>query len=282
MLEPDKETSIRDVLRRFGKLLGNLYMWSAFYAFQGIAIKYITNREVTGELWSEALQRFLWGHYHMWFVFLMLGFYLLLPITRKLCESKQVIEYYLILWVLTAYIIPVAVSALKLEWINTWIYKLSMNMLAGYLGYFLLGFYLKKYPCSRRVRRLLYFAGSVGLLYTIIGTIVLSNIQGMCCDTLFSPGSWNILLFAAAVYVFFVNQDGLSFGYPAVRKIARRSFVIYMVHPFFLEKLNMIGITTVSFCSLFSVPLLTLLIFLCSDIVAAVITGIPYLKKLIV
>lgn len=41
LLETKKEPDIKGVLARFGKLLMNLYVWSAFFAFQGIAVKYI-------------------------------------------------------------------------------------------------------------------------------------------------------------------------------------------------------------------------------------------------
>ncbi|MDE6517492.1 MAG: hypothetical protein K2L18_06575, partial [Acetatifactor sp.] len=178
--------------------------------------------------------------------------------------------------------IPVVSPIVKMDWLNTWIYKLSMNMLVGYLGYFLLGYYLRKYPCSKKKCLLLYIGGLVGFLYTAIGTIVQSYMQDAYYDTLFSPGSWNILLFAIAVFTFFANGDKINFGYPFVRKVARYSFVIYMIHPFFLEKLNMVGVTTTSFHSLFSIPALTILIFLCSYAVAAVINRIPYLNKLVV
>lgn len=193
-----------------------------------------------------------------------------------------IIEYYLSLWILTAYVMPAVTPAVKMDWINTWIYKLSMNMLVGYLGYFLLGYYLRKYLCSKRKRLLIYIGGILGFLNTAIGTIAQSYKQNAYCDALFSPGSWNILLFAIAVFTFFTNREKLNFGYPLVRKAARYSFVIYMIHPFFLEKLNMVGVTTTSFYSLISIPALTILIFLCSYMVAAVINRIPYLNRLIV
>lgn len=215
----------------------------------------------------------------MWFVFLILGFYLLLPIVRKICENKVVLEYYLGLWVLIAFIVPITASFLKLDWINTWIYKLNMNLLIGYLGYFLLGYYLKKYPLSKKIQVLVYIGGVVGFLYTVTGTILQSYIKDIYCESFFSPGSWNVFLYVTAIFTFFANRNQINFGYSFVGKTARYSFVIYMIHPFFLEKLNMIGITTISFSSLFSVPILTFLIFICSYVVAAVIHRIPYLNK---
>lgn len=94
LLEPKKEESIKKSVKRFGKYVLYFYLWSAFFAFQGLAMKYVTGVEITEEMWTSSWERFFWGHYHMWFVFLILGFYLLLPIVRKMVENKTVIEYF--------------------------------------------------------------------------------------------------------------------------------------------------------------------------------------------
>lgn len=271
LLSPQKEMSYKNIAKRILKLLVIFYIWSAFYAFQGIAVKLITGKGITGELMNASLERFLWGHYHMWFVFLILGFYILLPIARKLCESKAVIEYYLLLWISIAYIIPAITQWIGMNWINVWINKLNMNMLIGYLGYFLLGYYIKAYGINQKVHIILYFGGVIGLFYTAIETIRQSRTQGIYVDALFSPSSWNVLLMTIAIFVFFTYRKEMIFGYPFVSKLAKYSFTIYMIHPFFLEKLNMIGITTCSFYSLLSVPLLTIIILSGSFLVSYII-----------
>jgi len=271
LLEQNKASTVRDSLKRFGKSVFTFYIWSAFYAFQGIAVKFITGREVTAELWSASLERFLWGHYHMWFVFLIMGFYLLLPIVKKICESKNVTEYFLVLWVVTRFVIPVIAPILHMGWVDVWIGRLSLNMLIGYLGYFVLGYYIRKYGFAKKVRMVVYAGGVVGVLYGIFGTIVQSRAQDAYVETFFGAGSWNVLLFATAVFTFFANVKAEAVCNSFVGKIAGCSFIIYMIHPFFLEKLNLVGITTVSFYCLFSIPILTVGIFLCSYLVAAII-----------
>lgn len=76
-------------MKRFWKYLLNLYIWSAFYAFQGLIISIITKKTILEELWINSLERFMWGHYHMWFMFLVLGFYLLLPIANQIIANKK-------------------------------------------------------------------------------------------------------------------------------------------------------------------------------------------------
>ncbi len=281
MLDPERNVDIKDVWRRIGKLLISFYIWSAFFAFQGLALKLLTGKEVTRELWIDSGQRFLWGHYHMWFVFLILGFYVLLPIVRKICESKKVIEYFLLLWIVVSYLIPTIAPVLRLEVVSAWVSKLSMNMLVGYLGYFLLGYYIKNYGIAKKARVVLYIAALLGLIYSCVGTVLQSRINGIYDETLFGASSWNILVLSAAVFTMCATMKERESCPKVISNVARYSFVIYMVHPFFLEKLNLLGITTISFNCIVSIPVLTLLIFVCSYIVAAIIDKIPVINKVL-
>lgn len=281
MLDPEKEKDSKDSVKRFCKYILIFYIWSAFYAFQGIAFKFITGKEVTGELWANSWNRFLWGNGHMWFLFVLLGFYLLLPILRKLCESKKTVEYYLVLWAVVKYAMPALATIPGLAWITVWINQLDISMFMGFLGYFILGYYIRKYGFGKKIRVALYIGGLAGLFYSIVGTIGLSRIQEAYNETLLGPGTWNVCLLATAIFTFFANSKKASRSAVFVSRVARYSLVIYLVHPFFVEKLNMVGITTVSFHCLFSIPVLTVVVFAASYVVAAIINKIPYVNKLL-
>lgn len=282
LLEPSKGNDIEKCTKRFGKFALNFYIWSAFYAFQGIAVKFVTGKEITKDLLFSSGQRFLWGHYHMWFVFLVLGFYLLLPIISKFTEQKKVMEYFLILWVATRYFAPaIAVLIPQTSFVNTWISKLELNMLIGYLGYFVLGYYIRKYGFAKKIRMVLYISGGFSALYAIIETIRQSRLQDKYVESYFSPSSFGILIFSAAVFTFFAYFKQKEACPKFIASTAKYSFIIYMVHPFFLEKLNVMGITTISFNTLLSIPILTIGIFMASFLVAAVLKHIPYINKIL-
>ena len=283
LLEPDKGNDIKKCLKRFGKFALNFYIWSAFYAFQGIAVKFVTGKEITKDLLFSSGQRFLWGHYHMWFVFLVMGFYLLLPIISKFTEQKKAMEYFLILWVVTRYFAPAIATVIpKTNFLNTFISKLDLNMLIGYLGYFVLGYYIRKYGFVCKVRIVLYIAGAFSAVYTVLETILQSRLQEKYVESYFSPGAFAILIYSAAVFTFFANIKKKDACPKLIASTAKYSFIIYMVHPFFMEKLNLLGITTISFNTLISIPTLTIGIFAASFLVAAVIKRIPYIRDIFV
>lgn len=283
LLEPAKGSNIKKCIKRFGKFALNFYIWSAFYAFQGIAVKFVTGKEITKDLLFSSGQRFLWGHYHMWFVFLVLGFYLLLPIISKFTEHKTVMEHFLMLWVGTRFLIPTLTALVpKLNAMNTWISKLDLNMLVGYLGYFVLGFYIRKHGFQKKARIALYIAGGVSALHAIVETIRESRLQDRYVEDYFSSGSFGILVFSVAVFTFFAYFKQKDTCPKLIASTAKYSFIIYMVHPFFLEKLNLLGVTTISFNTLLSIPVLTIGIFIASYLVAAFIKKIPYINKILV
>jgi len=283
LLEPTKANDISKSLKRFGRYALNFYIWSAFYAFQGLAVKFVTGGEITKDLLFSSGQRFLWGHYHMWFVFLVLGFYLLLPIISKVTEQKRVMEYFLILWVVTRYLAPMLSAIIpQTSFLNTWIAKLDMNMLIGYLGYFVLGYYIRKYGFESKTRMVLYISGSISALYAIIETIRQSRLQDRYVEDYFSPGNFGILVFSVAVFTFFAYFKKKDTCPKLIVSTAKYSFIIYMVHPFFMEKLNLLGITTISFNTFISIPVLTVGIFVASFLVAGVLKRIPYINKILV
>lgn len=279
VLDVSKENTITKCLRRFGKLVLNFYLWSAFFAFQGIGIKLLTGKVVTDELWKTSLQRFLWGHHHMWFVFLILGFYILVPILRTIVANKSITEYFLLLWIGFRFIIPTISVWINWYLLDNWIAHLNLNILIGYLGYFILGYYIRKYGVSKKAQWGIYVLGICGLVYSLVQTVIQSRQLGEVIETFYSPGTWNVLFFSLAVFVFFGQRKEIHLWEKNITKVAECSFIIYMIHPFFLEKLNMLGITTLSFHYIISIPVLTFGIFILSYVVAMIIKKIPGVNK---
>ena len=61
--------------KRILKLVMLFYVWSAFYAFQRIVVDTLKG-DFSMEVWRAALERFIFGHVHMWFLQILCGFYL--------------------------------------------------------------------------------------------------------------------------------------------------------------------------------------------------------------
>lgn len=280
LASPDRAN--KGIGKRVLKLVLLFYVWSAFYAFQGVAVDALRG-EFLQSAWKAAAERFIFGHVHMWFLQMLCGFYILIPIARQLCAKKETVQYYVILWAVFRYLVPCLTTVFHLDTIQARIDSLGMDILVGNFGYFLLGYYLNVTDIKKKVRWILYAMGIGAVGLTIFLTIRDCRVSGTYVEKWFSPASLNILVMSAAVFVCF--KYGRIFDKvkrPEVwAKVSGYTFFVYMFHMFVIEKLNLIGITTVSFPAVVSIPVLTVVTFIVSLLGAFVADHIPGIRKIV-
>ena len=280
LVSPHKEKPM--VGKRALKLVMLFYVWAAFYAFQGIAVDTLKG-EFTMEVWRAALERFIFGHVHMWFLQILCGFYLLIPVARQISAKKEVLRYYLILWILFRFLIPTLTDTFQMATLQARIDSLGLDVLVGNFGYFLLGYYLNITDIRKEARWCLYTLGVVSLFLTPFLTVYECVKSCTYVERWFSPGSLNVLIMSASIFVFFkyckvfehIKRPGI-WG-----KLSGYTFFVYMFHMFVLEKLNLVGITTVSYPAVVSIPVITVFIFIVSLMGAFVADHIPVVRKIV-
>lgn len=268
--------------KRIVKIVILFYVWSAFYAFQGVAVDALTG-SFTMEAWNAAVERFIFGHVHMWFLQILVGCYLLLPVARQICAKKEVAQYYLILWIVFRFIVPYVTEAFGWSTFQARIDSLGLDLLVGNFGYFLLGYYLNETEIKKEARRVLYALGIAAVGLTIILTIQNSVEAGTYVDRWFNPSTPNVLVMSIAIFTCFKYSEVFDRikNVSMWKTLSRYTFFVYMFHMFVLEKLNLVGISTISFPAIISVPVLTLVIIVVSLIGAFVADHIPVVKKIV-
>lgn len=283
LLNPAKSFNIKTYLLRPARFLLTVYIWSAFYAFQGAIAELIRTGTVTQERLSDSFNRFVQGHYHMWFCFLLAGYYILLPIGRKIAEDTRVLSLFIILWVIFAFLIPCISSWFNLLPLYNYFEKYEMNVLRGYWGYFLLGYLIRSLNLKKPLRFTIYILGALSMATTIYLSIFQSISSNTYKDNWFSPGSPLILLSSFAAFLLFtqIKINPGERGRNIIVTLSGFSFFIYMFHIFILEKMNLAGITTISFNPLLSVPALSLCAFLVSLPIAWIVSKIPFINKIV-
>ena len=92
------------------------------------------------------------GHGVLWFMYTLIGLYLVSPIISRWLDkaSKREEEFYLGLWALTM-CYPILKLFLSINESNTGV----LYYFSGYLGYFVLGYYLNKYQEAITLKKLL-------------------------------------------------------------------------------------------------------------------------------
>lgn len=280
LVSPDRENS--GLWKRILKLLILFYVWSAFYAFQGVAVDALGG-EFSMEVWRASVERFIFGHIHMWFIQMLLGFYILIPVARQICAKKEIVKYYLILWIVFRFCFPYLTEFFHWDTLQARIDSLGMDILVGNFGYFLLGYYLNETDIRKEVRWMIYAMGLGSVGVTVFLTVRDCITSGTYVESWFSPASPNVLIMSAAIFICFKYCRVSDTAKRALtwKKLSGYTFFVYMFHMFVIEKLNLIGITTVSFPSIISIPVLTIFTFIVSLLGAFVVDYIPIARKIL-
>ena len=210
---------------------------------------------------------------------------MLVPVFKKIVESEETMKYFLIIYFAYQIIIPQIVMLLNTanqnsvaNIINTNYNKLQL--LFGYSGYFILGYYLTNKNFSNKHRKIIYILGIIAVISTIVLSIVESNKYGIAKSTYYNYFSLNVFTSAIALFVF----SKYNFKENKIAKyISKECFRIYLIHVLTYRVLfNVCNINTLSSNPILSIPLFALLVFIISFLISVCIKRIPGLNRYII
>jgi len=231
------------------------------------------------------------GHYHMWFLLMIVGIYLVIPFMQKIAESRTLTKYFLLLTLIFTFAIPQISSILSLfnaklgNGANMIERYLQFHFTLGYVGYFVLGYYLSTTEISKKVRWIIYGLAVTGFVLTFALSTILSHKTGIPDDTFYKNTTFSVLAESIGVFVFFkynVTKLGKRMS-TIVTKLSLYSFGAYLVHAMVIEQLDyLFGFSTENFSPFASVPAVTLVVFVISFFISNLINKIPHINKYIV
>lgn len=280
-LEPTKEIGIRKLYRKnIWRIVRVFLFWSSFYA---VFMAFYPFNSFSMEQVSETIDRFIEGHFHLWFLFRIVELYIMTPFLRKIAEEKKLMRYIMAYCFVLGFLIPTirqfpigSTVTIADDWIN-------LDITFGYVGYFFAGSYLHRYGVTPKMKRWIYGLGIVGLLVTLLGTSYLSLGSGKPESWLFEYLTPNVMMTSIAVFVWFKE----TFGHRTFSETARKwikefsdiSFGVYLSHVLIIFLLNSANIDTRLMNPLISVPLLVLLVAFLGYVVVKLLIKLPGLKK---
>ena len=136
------------------------------------------------------------------------------------------------------------------------------------------------------IRYLIYLLGIAGFAATIILTMMISRANNEFYPNYQDYFTMNVMFEAVSLFVFSKYElSRIRIGEKskkAIIKLSTWSFGAYLLHAFFIEKLALAGITSLSYNPILAVPAITVIVFVASTLVSAIISKIPVLKKYIV
>ena len=280
----NKEPNIKKLFsKNILRIITAFIFWSVLY---GVSTIFIYGKSV-----KLAVGEMIVGHYHLWFLFMIVGLYLAVPILKKITKDSKITNYFLIASFIFAFVIPQGVSFVSVfsesvaASLNKILDAVNFNIALGYTGYFVLGYVLSKAELTKKQTKIIYCAGLLGFVSTIGLSVAFSVFKGKSVDVFYDYLSVTVLLESIGVFMFFKNMKlNISEKTGVVlNKLSKYSFGVYLVHVLILEivtdylKFDLFRINPIV-----SIPVFALLLTVVSFAVSAVINHIPILKKYIV
>ena len=281
-----KTESYRDFFRkRFGKVLIPFLAWSLFY----LLWKQHFYEPSLGP--AEMLRRFATDrvYFHLWFLYVLTGLYLIAPVLRVLTAHarEKDLGYFLALCFIVSFCLPFAEDLSKLLG-HPFHIKLPMEPVQGFVGYFVLGHFIRRYASEKSVpsARVLWV---LSLLTCLFGTAWICARTNSFSPLFYDNMAPNIALYAAAFFILIKQAS------PALEKrvtgrlrgvtvlVAKASFGIYLIHPAFIDILDhgRWGFTLRSTAAhpAFMIPFVAAVVYLLSLGAVLVIQKVPLLRK---
>jgi surface polysaccharide O-acyltransferase-like enzyme len=288
-LSVEKEMPINKILKHSLRLFTALLFWEVIYCSKNYAKEpsIIMN-------FKSILSKMVTAPSHFWFIPVLIGIYLLVPIIRLLAKNEMILKYYLIIWFIASImkktiliLSPIICShnlyrnGLIISFTNTF---LNIELMS-YTGYFILGYYLYNY--FNKHIKLIYL-----ILITLISQIICILINYYVTYYINGQKLWNsmqdymsITTFIEAICLFLLFKDYLGkIVYNAKLKkiisyVSSCTFGIYLMHPLFTEILY-VKLQTNNI--ILFLPLLTIGVFVICIAVSTIIKLIPIINKYIV
>lgn len=276
--------SIEKIYKKYiFKIVVLIAFWSCTYFVFRILngnLKITSLKSVFGEL--------LFGNYHLWYLWMIAGLYAVTPILNKIVEDNRLCRYFLILCAVVCWVPGMleVVPALNKLVQGVLQDKMYLFLPAGYVGYYILGYYLCKNRLTDKQKNTILVAGLLGVAYAIIGGILYSQYTGEPSQATYNNLTLNITCYATAVFMIF--KDKVS-AIPFTEKAKRRIFAlgkatlgIYLIHVMFVQGISDRFMVATSFRYPFASIPIAILIFICAYFVDIVIQKIPFVGKWIV
>ena len=255
--------------KRFTKILFPTIFWTFFY----LIIKYYSGQlSATGVLKAVLSIPFsAQARSILWFMYTLAGLYLLTPVLSQWLKkaSKREIEFYLFLWVITL-LYPYLERGLIINESHTGI----LYYFSGYLGYFLLGFYLKNHY-KDDVKHV--------ILAILVAIIVPTCLHVGEIEFDFYRMLWYLSLPVAlmAFSWFVIISKCPNRKVELISEISKLSFGIYLIHIFVMRNI-LYNIELIrDMPGLVQIPVVSISTFIISFCVVWLISRLPYSKYII-
>ena len=201
-----------------------------------------------------------------WYFISLFGAYLSMPIFSAISKDKRqgVYKYCILGYLVINLTIPFLFKILDLKY-NTDIQIVSLN---GFLLFVIAGYYIDHYEITRKIRLLIYFAGTACAAYNIIDCLLRSFQNNEITRTFSGYASLTYMITGLALFTFFryMGPKVHRFLFAITKPFFSLTFGIFLIQILVLDgikKLQFIDIHSWIYISFAVIPVFAICAFCC-------------------
>lgn len=271
LLLPVRSSQKNFLKRRLSKVVFPTLFWTLFYLSVRIIEGNIQMSELPQSIISIPFST--QGNGILWFMYTLIGLYLLSPIISPWLEKskKKEIGFVLGLWIITLFF-PILSSFITINDGKTG----TFYYFSGYAGYFILGYYLKKYINQVSIVH-------IAILFTIpLGTAVCCKVLNIQVD--FYKTFWFLSIFIVMMstgWFLLAKKYAANFKSSLVSHFSKCSFGIYLIHFFVMRHILWRMVFISSYGSIAQIIMTVVLTVIISYALVTLISKLPYAEYII-
>ena len=222
-------------------------------------------------------------YYHLWFLYMILGLYLITPFLSafvKITDRKLLIFF-----------IAIFYTFVLMQSCTDKIYGKNISVFTTYsiyfIPYFLMGFSLFRTELKIfNDKKPLFWVGMFllsGLAIALITGLLLPYLGEKTWGLMYNNFNPLVVIMSISLALL-VKSLFAEINYRYTRFLERLSSLtlgIYVIHPFWIDVLNLAGFSTLSITPLISIPVMSLTIFILSALSAYLLYLVPGLRRVI-
>lgn len=257
-------------------------VWSfAYYVFQSLYFWQF-------DFWNHGILRTIIGcvysSNHFWFIFMIVDLYALIPILRQWLHSstsKSTQHYFIFLF----FVFQILRTTISILVDKSLVHKISemttILELSGYIGYFVLGYYLVHTKLSKKIKVLIYALVPLGIIINYLVSAHMSIKSGTYSAGIYDSFGLFTFINVVAVFIFItdLSQKIKLTKQPRyiIKNLASDTLGIYLMHIAFLDFFTSKNIIIGQFSTFIGIILLSCLCFAVCCVFSALLRRIPFI-----
>lgn len=236
---------------------------------------------------GDILREIFAGRYHLWYIPMSVGLYMLVPILKRwLCNAeKREVEYFIGLFFVFQ-IMQTTMESIGMPEIVGFLWEtVDVEIVCSYLGYFILGYYIVHYGIDAKYNKWIYVSGFIGIIVNVIISYYLALRADAPLGVFYDSFGLFTFFIVLALFVFFENNvSRFQFSEnkrKVIKELSADTLGIYLMHVGIMEILSCQGYHSMVVTPVVGVPFIAIICFVICFILAALLRRIPWIGRYI-